>query len=123
MTTSEQQLHCDHCRCVYKGSAEPGQRCNDLSWVPNQWTTAITFASPRSHGLGIYRKLRCRGRVWPVRSSQLQKRWTREQLREEQNRLGKWIQSLVEARRAKLDEHRRQIAARRAERRQARDVS
>lgn len=81
-------LRCNRCLCGYSDMvAEAGDRCRDLSWVPNEWYQA------RRLGLRVHRRLMCKGRLWPEGHPGLARRWTREQLQAEHQRLGQTLEA------------------------------
>ena len=83
---AESALKCNRCEFVYSGIRQPGQRCNDLSWLDHEpFKPFHRFVST----LREHQRLMCRGRVWPPQDYTTGRRahWSRERLFEEHKRL------------------------------------
>lgn len=89
-------LHCDHCEFSYALIRQAGDRCEDYSWVPDQW---FEVARRQGYRIGVrqHRDWMCKGRVWPDGHTKLAKRWDPERLASERRRLGQAYQSRLDA--------------------------
>ena len=79
-------LACDRCPNRFADGRQPGDRCNDLSWVPPT-LRAAAFYTGRAWGHRFRQSLRCHGRVYPPDDPHLRKHWSPERLQAHRDKL------------------------------------